>query len=401
MVSKEFDARFPTGHLEEERLVQELNCNPYYQTFHSGADLYTLLNGCKYLNLASNNYLALANNPLVIGAMKSALDKYGASLCGTPVACGKVDIYEQAAQSFCRFLGLEEAILYPSCYQANVSVMKAVIKPEDVVFVDRCAHASLVEGIKASGCKIKPFKHNDVQHLEELIKKSKAYANRFVATESVFSTEGSIAPFDEIYRLAMQHDVIPIIDDSHGIGVIGNSGKGILEEKHIHHYEGIYTASTGKALGISGGVVCGSQQMIKFLRYSCPGLLYSTAIPPTLIAGTIKALEIISSKGPEMVRMLRMHKTYLSAKLHDQGFTIVPGEASICSLVAGTNEKTFKIYQTLYYAKILTTPFIFPSVAKNRGIIRMIPRIDLGKGQLDHVIETLIKAKEQYHELFE
>jgi len=386
--------------VEEDKLVHELKFNPYYQKIDSGADLYVKINGEKYLNLASNNYLALANNPEIISEMKRALDKYGASMCGTPVACGKVDIYQEATEYISKFLGLEDTIIYPSCYQANVSAIRALVKPGDVVFVDRNAHSSIIEGIRASGCKIKPFKHNSVEYLSELIKKSENFNNRFVATESVFSTEGSIAPFDEIYKLALENDVIPIIDDSHGIGVIGKTGKGILEEKNIENYEGIYTASTGKALGVSGGFVSSSYQIIEFLRYSSPGLLYSTAIPPTLIAGTVKALEIITRDGKELVRALSQNKNYLYDNLRKHDFPIIPSEANICSLLAGTNENTFRISMALVEEKILTTPFIYPSVAKHNGVIRMIPRVDLTKGQMDHVVTTLIKKRETNPELF-
>jgi len=392
--------KFLFEQVEEDKLVHELRFNPYYQTIDSGADLYVKINGEQYLNLASNNYLALAHHPEIIAAMKNALDKYGASMCGTPVACGKVDLYQQAADYISGFLGLEDTILYPSCYQANVSAMRTLVKPEDVVFVDRNAHSSIIEGIRATGYKIKPFKHNSVDYLADLIKKSECYKNRFVATESVFSTEGSIAPFDEIYALALEHDVIPVIDDSHGIGVIGKTGKGILEEKQIKGYEGIYTASTGKALGVAGGFVSSSRQSIEYLRYSSSGLLYSTAIPPTLLAGTIAALNIIAREGKELVQALSGNKNYLYSQLQKHGFPLLPSEAYICSLLAGSNENTFRLSKALMAEKILTTPFIYPSVAKNNGVIRMIPRVDLTKAQLDSVITAFIRIRDTNPELF-
>lgn len=399
-VSVMFRDKFIFDFLEEDKLVHLLGFNPYYQKIDSGADLYVTINGEQYLNLASNNYLALANHPEIISVMKDALDKYGASMCGTPVACGKVDVYQQAADAISGFLGLEDTIIYPSCYQANVAVINALVKPEDVVFVDRNAHSSIIEGIRATGCKIKPFKHNSVDYLADLIRKSAVFANRFVATESVFSTEGSIAPFDEIYRLAMENDVIPIIDDSHGIGVIGETGKGILEEKHITNYEGVYTASTGKALGVAGGFVSSSFEIIEYLRYSSPGLLYSTAIPPTLLAGTIKALEIVSREGRELVKALSANKAYLYDNLRRQGFPLLQSEAFVCSLLAGSNETTFRISSALFENKILTTPFIYPSVAKNQGVIRMIPRRDLSPKEMDHVITAFIATREKHPELF-
>lgn len=395
-----FKDKFVHGFVEEDKLVHKLKFNPYYQKIDSGADLYVTINGEKYLNLASNNYLAFAKHTEIIAEMKRALDKYGASMCGTPVACGKVDIYQKATEDISKFLGLEDAVLYPSCYQANGALIRALVKPDDVVFVDRNAHSSIIEGIRATGCKIKPFKHNSVEYLSDLIKKSNGFSNRFVATESVFSTEGSIAPFDEIYKLALENDVVPIIDDSHGIGVIGKSGKGILEEKNIKNFKGIYTASTGKAIGVSGGFVSSSYPIIEFLRYSSPGLLYSTALAPTLIAGIIKALEIITRDGEALIRTLSENKNYLYENLHKHKFPLIQSEANICSLMTGSNENTFRICNALFEAKILSTAFIYPSVAQNKGLIRMIPRVDLKKDQMDRVLMIYLKTRENNPELF-
>lgn len=392
--------KFIFNFTEEDQLVHQLNYNPYYQKIESGADLFVKIKGENYLNLASNNYLALAGNHEIISAMKRALDKYGASMCGTPIACGKVDIYQHTADYISCFLGLEDTLLFPSCFQANVAVILALVKPEDVVFVDRNAHSSIIEGIRATGCKIRPFKHNDMDYLANLIRKADQFNNKFVATESVFSTEGSIAPFDEIYQLALENDIIPIIDDSHGIGVIGKTGKGILEEKRIENFEGIYLASTGKALGISGGFVSSNSQVIEYLKYSSPGLIYSTAIPPTILAGILTALAILTKEGEQLVRLLSENKSYLYNQLEANKFRLVPGEAPICSLLAGSNENIFRICQALFEEKIICTPFIYPSVSKNKGVIRMIPRIDLTKDLIDNIIHSFIRIRKKNPELF-
>jgi glycine C-acetyltransferase len=394
-------SKFPFGFVEEDKLVKTLKFNPYYQKIDSGAELYVKIDGEKYLNLASNNYLALSNDVRIIDAMKSALDKYGASMCGTPVACGNVDIYQQATEYISQFLELEDTILFPSGYHANIAVINSLVKPGDVVFVDRFAHSSLIEGIRATGCKIKPFKHNDVEYLEKLVQNSVHYKNRFVITESVFSTEGSIAPFAEICELAQKNDVIPIIDDSHGIGVIGKTGKGILEEKNIKNFQGIYTASAGKALGISGGIVCSNFQIIEYLRYSSSGFLYSTALVPTLVAGILSALQILNNEGEILVKTLSQNKKHLFEKFQQEGFNLSKSEAFICSLVSYSNENTFKICKALFDRKILTTPFIYPSVPKNKGVIRMIPRVDLTINQMDYVVKSFVGIRKKHPELFE
>jgi 7-keto-8-aminopelargonate synthetase-like enzyme len=392
--------KFVFNFTEEDKLINEINFNPYYQKIDSGAELYVMIGGKKYLNLASNNYLALSNDRRIIDVMKSSLDKYGASMCGTPVACGNVDIYENSAAYISKFLGMKETIFYPSCYQANIAVFSTLVKANDVVFVDRFAHSSLIEGIRASGCKIKPFKHNDPKHLETLIKNSGSYENVFVVTESVFSTEGSIAPFDDIYELCLKYDAVPVVDDSHGIGVIGATGRGILEEKNISDYEGVYTASTGKAMGISGGIVSSSHNTINFLKYNSSGLIFSTALPPVLLAGTVKAFEIVEAEGKDLITRLSRNKKYLYKHLKNIGFDLNDSEASICSVKTGSNENTFKVCKYLFDKGILTTPFIYPSVSKNKGVVRMIPRIDLDANHLNHVINSFKEIKIEHPELF-
>ncbi len=400
MVSMKFNHHFKLAFDDEDQLIHQLNFNPYYQRIDSGVGLFVTINGNEYLNLSSNNYLSFAQHPEIITEMIHALDKYGASMCGTAIACGCADLYMHATDLISKFLGMEQTLLFSSCFQANVSVIRALVKADDVVFVDRNAHSSIIEGIRSTSCKIKPFKHNDVSYLADLIKRTDPNKKRFVATESVFSTEGSIAPFDEIYNLAIENDIIPIIDDSHGIGVIGKTGKGILEEKNIKQFDGIYTASTGKALGVTGGFVCSTHQIIEYLKYNTPGLMYSTAIAPALIAGIIKAVELIAKDGTKLTQKLSDHKNYLSNQLLKHNFVIAEGKAFICALIAGSNKKTLNICKALFEERILTTPFIYPSVAKNMGMIRMIPQLDMNFDLLDDVIKSLLKIRSQNPEWF-
>jgi 7-keto-8-aminopelargonate synthetase-like enzyme len=394
------EERFEFNFTEENRLVDEIGFNPYYQKISSGAGLYVRIGNEDYLNLASNNYLALADDPEVISAMKKCLDKYGVSMCGTPVACGYSDIYETASRTVSEFLVLEDTLFYPSCYQANMSIFRSLARPEDVIFVDRYAHSSLVEGIRSPGCRIKPFMHNDADHLESLLKSSGAFEVKFVVTESVFSTEGTIAPFDELNELCKKYGAIPVVDDSHGIGTIGRSGRGILEEKNIKDYEGIYTASTGKAIGISGGFVSAPGTIINYIKYNSPGLIYSTAVPPVLLAGTVRALEIIGIKGALFSEKLTANKLKIHSALSSHGYDLASGDAPICSVKTGSNEITLKICKSLFEKGILATPFIYPSVSRDKGIIRMIPRIDLETSHLDHIISSFAGIRSENPELF-
>ncbi len=236
--------------------------NPYYPKINSELGDQIIINKEKYINLAANNYLGLTADPRVKAAAILGIEKYGASLCGTPIATGSIPLLKNLEQKLASFIGLEDAIILPSGYQANNGIFASICQKDDLILVDHYAHSSLLEGIKTSGCKVLPFLHNNMQSLERILKKSKAHPQIIIVTESVFSTEGSIAPFEEICALAERYNALPVIDDSHGIGVLGKRGSGILEEKNIKNFKGIYTASLGKALASRGGIIAGPQKII-------------------------------------------------------------------------------------------------------------------------------------------
>jgi 7-keto-8-aminopelargonate synthetase-like enzyme len=375
----------------DKHILDILNFNPYYARIESGTKGTLKINGESYIDLASNNYLGLASDQRVITSIIRAVEQYGASLCGTPIATGSIDLLSDLENEISVFLGLEATALFPSCYQANLGLFLNIASSRDLILVDHFAHASLINGIQSIGCKIMPFLHNDMTHLEKLLKKSSGYRNRYVVTESVFSTEGSIAPFDLIVELCTKYDAIPIIDDSHGIGVLGTSGKGILEEKEICDYYGIYTASLGKAIANIGGVISGKKGFIDYLKYSCAGLIYSTALTPGMLGGIRAVLQIIESEYAEIKQRLKTNKKILQYCLNQAGLEHANGEAMIVSLKTGTTYDTIDMAKKLFKHKILSTPFVPPSVPPNKGIVRLIPGAAVSGSNMQKVTDAIRK----------
>ena len=293
------------------------------------------------------------------------------------------------------FIGLEDTIILPSCYQANNGLFVSIAQKDDIILVDRFAHSSLIQGAKAVGCKIRPFLHNDLEYLERLLKRTQNYKQVFVVTESVFSTDGTIAPLREINDLCRCYNAMPIIDDSHGIGVLGNEGKGILDEQNIYEFNGIYTASLGKAFANSGGIICGKKEMIKHLRYYCPHLVYSTSVTPSVLAGVKAVLEIIRNEFMTLKNKLHLYKNILYDSLVEAGFDVVYGTAPINSIKTGSREDTISAAKKLYENRILSTPFIEPSVPINEGRIRFIAGINLTETSIEQASEIIKRINEK------
>lgn len=375
----------------DESLADAIGFNPYYCEIKSGLGGYININDRQFINLASNNYLGLADNPEVKGAVMEAVKRYGASMCGTPIATGYIELYRKAEEKLSAFIGLEDSIILPSGYQANNGLFSAIAGSEDLIIVDRYAHSSLVQGIWAAGCKIRPFLHNNMEHLQEILSHAKKYRQVFVVTESVFSTDGSIAPFKEITDLCREYRAVPVVDDSHGIGVIGRSGKGILEDQEILNYEGIYTASLGKALANAGGVISGRREIINYLKYYCPHLVYSTALPPSILGGLVKVLDMIHTEFHVLSKPMWKYKAIVNQGLTDNGFHVAEGRAPINSIHAGSSGNTIALAKSFFENHILTTPFIAPSVPVEQGKVRLIAGANLTEDAMDRVLNAIRK----------
>jgi len=374
-------------------LLERASHNPYYHKVQAELSDEIIIDGEHFVDLASNNYLGIANRLELKKACKEAIDQYGASLCATPVCSGYSELHHRVEQKIAEFTGTEHALIYPSCYQANLGLFAAIAKPEDVVLVDRCAHSSLLEGIKSTGCKISPFKHNDMDYLEMLLRQSARFRTIFVVTESVFSTEGTIASFGDIADLCLKYDAIPIVDDSHGIGVLGAHGRGILEHSGISDYQGIYTASLGKALANIGGVVCGKPSLMQWMQYYSSNLVYSTAILPSALAGVEKVLDIIRNEFPELSKRMWNAKKRIETALFEANFELTRGAAPITSIKSGNSLQTLQLSKAFWDKRIMTTAFVYPSVPQNEGRIRLIAGANMREETLQRTEEAIRSIK--------
>lgn len=356
-------------------LVAEVGFNPYRVPYDDR----------QYLDLASNNYLGLAGHPQVKKAAGAAIEEYGVSFCGTPVASGCSRLAGTVAGRLAEFAGLSSAILFPSCYQANNGLFCALCTKEDLILIDQYAHSSLVEGVRAVGCRINPFLHNDMAHLEKVLKRAAGYRRIYVVTESVFSTEGSIAPLDQINALCQTYGAVPVVDDSHGLGVIGEHGRGVLEHFGMKGFKGIYTASLGKALANMGGMVAGDEETMEYLGYLCPHLIYSTALTPPVLGGIMGVLDVLEAEFETLSKRMWHYKEIIAGAIRPERVSQAPINAVFC----GDAGAAVRLSGALYAKGILSTPFIEPSVPKHACVVRLIAGAGLREEQVVWAAEQI------------
>lgn len=371
--------------------IRNYGFNPYYLSICSEQSDPLLVGGREVINLATNNYLGLSNDPRIKRAYIDAINKYGVSMCATPIAGGYTELFEKTQAKLASFIGVENIVLYPSCYQANNGIFQAVARKDDLILFDRYAHSSLIQGIRSVGCKALPFSHNDFNSLESLLMKSSGYSKVFVVTESVFSTEGAIAPFKQITELCNKYCAVPVIDDSHGIGVIGKNGRGILFHSGVKDFNGIYTTSLGKAFANNCGVIGGCNELINYLSYMSPHLIYSTAVSPAVIAGINKTIDIVIDEHSFRAERIYNYAFLLKKTLIENGFKVADSEAPITSIITGSSENTVRLAKKLFCNSLLSTPFVYPSVRKNDGRIRLIAGANLKKSSVEKAAELFGK----------
>ncbi|MBU0765167.1 MAG: pyridoxal phosphate-dependent aminotransferase family protein, partial [Bacteroidetes bacterium] len=335
----------------------------------------------------SNNYLGLANdNRVKLKALQAILD-FGLSMCATPIAGGYCKLLNEAEKRLSLFTGVEDCVLFPSCYHANLALFQTIVRKNDLILVDHYAHSSLVQGIRCSGVKFRPFLHNNIENLESVLSGSGTYDQVFVVTESVFSTEGTIAPLQEMNLLCDKYNAVFVVDDSHGIGVIGNMGKGAVSM--MPGFGGIVTASLGKALAGSGGMIGTSSKLMEYFRYYCPQLVYSTAIVPPVLGGILAVLDIIEQEYESIAEKMYGYKRRIEKALDDNGFVTIKNRTPVISVASGDSVQTINLSCAFHRKKILTTPFVHPSVPEKHGRLRLIPGANLKEETIDKVINLI------------
>lgn len=343
--------------------------------------------GKKVLNFCANNYLGLANNPEIRKAAIAAIEEWGFGLGSVRFICGTQTIHKELEEAVSNFLHKEDTILYSSCFDANGGLFETILNKEDAVFSDELNHASIIDGIRLCKAEKYRYKNCDMVDLEDQLKKSSARI-KLIATDGVFSMDGTIAPIDKIVKIAAKYDALVMVDDCHATGFIGSTGKGSGEHHNVLNKVDIITSTFGKALGgASGGFVSASSNIIDTLRQKSRPYLFSNSLAPTLVVACLKAFEIINN-DTGLISKLHDNTNYFRKKIVEVGFEVKGNSHPIVPIMIYDAKKTVALSEMLLEKNIYVIPFSFPVVPKDQARIRVQLSSIHNRKQLDYAIEA-------------
>jgi glycine C-acetyltransferase len=345
------------------------------------------------LNLCANNYLGLANHPAVIAAAKAALDRWGYGMASVRFICGTQEPHKQLEAAIADFLGAEDAILYSSCWDANGGLFETILGEQDAVVSDELNHASIIDGIRL--CKAKRFRYrnNDMADLEAKLLEAKAARFRMIATDGVFSMDGTVADLPRICALADKYDALTMVDDSHAVGFLGPGGRGTHEHHGVMGRIDVITGTLGKALGGgSGGYTAGRREIIEMLRQRSRPYLFSNSLPPPIVAASLAAVELLKASS-ELRDRLHDNTRFFRARMTEAGFDIVPGTHPICPIMFGEALPAVQTAERLLEQGVYVIPFSYPVVPQGKARIRTQVSAAHSRADLEFAVSAFAAAR--------
>jgi glycine C-acetyltransferase len=355
------------------------------RTIGSAQGAWLKVDGKNVLNFCSNNYLGLANHPRIVEAAKEATKNYGVGPAAVRSIAGTMDLHVQLEQRLARFKGAEDVITFQSGFTANLGTISALVGKEDVIFSDRLNHASIIDGCRLSGAKIVAYEHNDPGALEDAIKDNASNFRRaLIVTDGVFSMDGDIAPLPDLVEVAQKHNILFMVDDAHGEGVLGKGGRGIVDHFGLHGKVDIEVGTLSKAFGVVGGMVAGDKVIIEWLRQRGRPFLFSSAVTAPDAAACLAAVDLLE-ESTELVDNLWANAKYFKAEMKKLGFDTGVSETPITPIMLGEAPLAQQFSRELFEEGVFAMAIGFPTVAKGKARIRVMisaahDNDDLGKG---------------------
>jgi glycine C-acetyltransferase len=345
--------------------------------------------GREVINLASNNYLGLADHPKLIEAAVEATKKYGAGSGAVRTISGTMSIHLELERRIAKFKNTEACVVFQSGFAANAGTVSAILTPEDHIISDALNHASIIDGCKLSKAKIHVFAHRDTAAAEQILDDlAGATGRKLLITDGVFSMDGDIGPLPALVEAAERHGAIMMIDDAHSSGVLGRNGRGTVDHFGLHGRVDIQVGTLSKAIGVLGGYVCGSRDLIEFLYHRARPFLFSTSHPPAVAASCLAAFDILEQE-PERIEKLWDNTRYFKTALQNAGFNTGASETPITPIMVGEAKMAHAFSATLFENGLFATGIGFPTVPEGKARIRTIVTATHTREMLDRAAEIL------------
>ena len=344
------------------------------------------------INFCANNYLGLANHPQIIAAAKSGMDSHGYGMASVRFICGTQNIHKKLELRISEFLGMEDSILYSSCFDANAGLFETILGPEDAIISDSLNHASIIDGVRLCKAKRFRYKNNDMIDLETQLKAANKAGSRFklIATDGVFSMDGIIANLSGVCDLAEKYNALVMVDDSHAVGFVGEQGRGTHEYCNVINRVDIITGTLGKALGgASGGFTSGKAEIIEWLRQRSRPYLFSNSVAPAIVNASLKVLEMLEG-GASLRQRLKDNSNYFRQKMTAAGFLLAGADHPIIPVMIGDAKLAGDYANKLLDRGIYVVGFSFPVVPQGQARIRTQMSAAHTREQLDTAIEAFI-----------
>ncbi|HOA82448.1 MAG TPA: pyridoxal phosphate-dependent aminotransferase family protein [Thermodesulfovibrio thiophilus] len=370
--------------------LQKKGVYPYFRVIESAQGPEVIMNGRKMIMIGSNNYLGLTNHPKVKEAAINAIKKYGTGCAGSRFLNGTLDIHIELEEKLAKFMRKESALIFSTGFQVNLGVISSLIGKDDVVIIDKMDHASIVDGCRLSFGEVKRYKHNDIEDLERVLKECNGKP-KLVIVDGVFSMEGDIAKLPEVVKLCKKYGARLMVDDAHGIGVLGQTGRGTSEHFGVEEDVDLVMGTYSKSLASIGGFIAGARDVINYIKHFGRAFIFSASPPPASVAAVSAAIDIIENE-PERREQLWRNTNKMLKSFRELGFDIGVAETPIIPVIVGEDELAFKFVMMLQEEGIFANVAVSPAVPPGKALIRTSYMATHTDEHLDRVLEAFKKV---------
>jgi len=373
----------------EEAMAMDMY--PYFTPIQEVRGNRIKVNGKEMIMVGSNNYLGLINHPRVMKAAQAAVDRYGVATCGSRFLNGTLDIHVELEERLAKFMKREAALTFSTGFQTNQGIISTLVGKGDAVITDRMVHASIIDACRLSFGSIYKFKHNDMEDLERILSSLDKKGGKLIVVDGVFSMEGDLANLPEIVKLAKKHKAKIMVDDAHGIGVMGRNGRGTAEHFGVEEEIDLIMGTFSKSFASLGGFVSGKKQVISYIKHFARALIFSASITPASVATVLATLDIIETEPERRERLWRITNK-MKKGFQAMGYNTGQTETPIIPIIIGNDEMAFLLWRFLREDGLFTNPVIYPAVPKGQSLIRTSYSATHTDDELDIVLRSFEKC---------